>query len=292
MYWASGMFGLFMIVAVIALSLLLARGARPRAALWLALLAASVAIAAFLSQFAFIYHRMPVGWIVVLALSAAVVISLFVLVGRSLSWKAGRMIGVAGMLFVTLVLSAFVAMFMPGGERLEPIFKTSAAQIAEDHGFTLLVPPDEEFIADYNPVTELKGEGVSLQYERFTLQERAADGPLGEEALRSLLAAGTLPIGEGSPPITDSAIYEVFEVAGSPAVGVEYEDLMTAEKKNLGVEMVRVLVFERDGAEVRIFSHGHMRYDGQENGQDRYTPVDAMPFEEMLRIAGSLEPVE
>ena len=35
-----------------------------------------------------------------------------------------------------------------------------------------------------------------------------------------------------------------------------------------------------------------MRYDGQENGQDRYTPVDAMPFEEMLRIAGSLEPVE
>lgn len=292
MYWASGIFGLLALVVIVVLARILARSGGQRTMLWLILLALSVATGAFLSQFAFIYHRMPVGWIVILVLAAAVIVTLFVRVGRDLSWRAGRLGGVAGLLVVTLVLSTLVMMFMPMSEQLMPIFKTTAGQIAEDHGFTLLLPPDESFITEYNPITELKGEGVSLEYAGFTLQERTAEGALDAGALRSILDEGTLPIGEGSPPVTDSATYEEFEVAGAPALGVEYEDTMAAEKQNLGLEAVRVLVFERDGVEVRIFSHGYMRYEGQESGEERYTPVDAMPFEDMLAIAESLEPIE
>ena len=69
------------------------------------------------------------------------------------------------------------------------------------------------------------GKGVSLEYQGFTIKERQADGSLDETVLRSILAEGTSPIGEGGT-----------------------------------------------GAE------------------ERCTPVDAMPFEDMLGIAESLQP--
>ena len=202
------------------------------------------------------------------------------------------MFGVVGFLVATLVLSTLALMFLPMGGLLRPVFETAAGQIADENGFVLLLPPGEEFITEYNPVGEIEGEGVSLEYRGFTIQERSAEGALDSDALRSILAEGTSPIGEGGPPITSSASYETFEVSGSPALGVEYDDSMAAEKQNLGVEKVRALVFERDGVEVRIYSHGWMEYEGGTGVEERYTPVDAMSFDDMLAIAGSLEPLE
>lgn len=291
-FWVSGVFALIAVAVVVVLARVIARGGGPRTSLWLALLALSVVLGSFLASIAAVYHRMPVGWIAILVLAAAVLVALFVRVGRDLSWHVGRLFGVAGLLVATLVLATLAMMFLPMGGLLIPVFETAAAQIADENGFTLLLPPGEEFITDYNPIREIDGEGVSLEYKGFTIQERNAEGALDEDALRSVLDEGTSPIGDGGPPIPGSATYEVFEVGNDPALGVEYDDSMAAEKQSLGVETVRVLALERDGVEVRIYSHGWMEYEGGTGAQERYTPVDAMPFEEMLAIARSLEPLK
>ena len=260
----------------------------PRTGLWAGLLVVIVVAVSFAAQIVSIYYRPPIGWLIALALAAVGAVALFIRIGRDVQWRGSRVAAVVGMLVVADITLVLAMIALPFGSMLVPLFEASAQQMAEADGFDILLAPDETMFTEYKPITKLDadaGGGVQVQYEHFTLLERKADGPLDHTALGRVLASGVDPLVTGGPRITDDAAYTETTVDGRPALGVEYADRNAVEKQGMAHESVRVLAFERDGVEVRIFSHGWQRFDPDTGA---YTQVDALSFDELLRIAASL----
>jgi hypothetical protein len=130
--------------------------------------------------------------------------------------------------------------------------------------------------------------GLSVQYERFFLQERRASGLLDEAALRALVPVGEDPMRWHRPGIPADAVYTVTSVSGRPALAVEYRYQADAGKPGSETTTARLLVFEIDGVEVRMLSESHLQYQPNET----YEHVDALGVDELVAIAETLAPVE
>lgn len=286
-----GVVALAILAGAVVLGWFVAKGGSPRTALWCVLLGVATAATLFVAQIVQIYSRPPAVWLIALAVGLIAMVALFIRIGADTSWKGARIVALVGMVLVVIVAFVFSAMAMPTGNLFVPLFELRAQQMAEAQGFEVLLAPDEQMFTEYLPVTEITSAdgGVQIQYERFTLVERAVEGGLGEEELHAVLAPGTEPLGPGSARVEQDARYETTFVQGGLALIANYADRSTAEKGSLGIEEIRVLAFARDGVLVLIYSHGWMDYEPE---GESYTPVDALSADELVRIAESLAPLE
>lgn len=256
--------------------------------LWCLLLGVIIGGTLFVAQIVQIQYRPTAVWLIALVVGLIAAVVLFILIGKDVGWKGGRIAALVGMGLVVIVAFVFSAMAMPTGDLFVPLFEERAQQMAKAQGFEVLLAPDEQLFTEYLPVEEVgSGDGVQIQYERFTLVERAVDGALDHEGLREVLAEGTDPLSVGGPSVTGDAAYLDVVVSGTPGIVVEYKDRSTAEKGSLGIEDIRALALARDGVLVIVYSHDWMEY---EPSDDSYTPVDALSAEELVRIAESLQP--
>jgi len=287
----SGVVALAILAGAVALGWFVAKGGRPRTALWCLLLGVATAVSLFVAQIVQIQYRPTAVWLVALAAGLVAVVALFVRIGADVSWDRTRVIALVGMVLVVLVAFVFSAIAMPTGDLFIPLFETRAQQMADAQGFDVLLAPDEQMFTEYLPITEVESAdgGVQIQYERFTLVERAVDGALSLEGMRAALAPGTEPLGPGSVRVEQDARYDTTIVDGMPALIVEYKDRSSAEKGSLGIEDIRVLAFAPDGVLVILYSHGWMQYEPED---ESYTPVDALSADELVGIAESLTPLE
>ena len=281
---------LVILAGAVALGWSVAKAGGPRTWLWCLLLGVVIAGSLFVAQIVQIQYRPTAVWLIALAAGLIAAVVLFILIGKDVGWKGGRIAALVGMVLVVIAAFVFSAMAMPAGDLFVPLFEDRAQQMAEEQGFELLLAPDEPMFTEYLPVEEVgSGDGVQIQYERFTLAERAVDVPVDSIKLREFLGESVEPLGEGAPAIPGDAVYTEVAINGAPGLVAEYEDRSTAEKGSLGIEDVRVLAFARDGVLVTIYSHGWMEY---EPSDDSYTPVDALSADELVKIAESLEPAE
>lgn len=283
-----GVVALLILAGAAALGWFVARGGRRWTGLSCILLGVSTAVTLTIVQIVQIHYRPPAMWLIALAAGAAAMMVLFVRIGADVGWARSRVIALVGMVLVVMLAYLFTAIAMPPGDLFVPLFETRAQQMAEEQGFQVLLAPDDRMFTEYMPITEVEppGEGVIIEYERFTLAEREAEGALDEEALRTILAPGAEPLGPGSVRIESDASYRSITVDGAPALIVESKDRTSAEKGLLGVEDIRMLAFSRDGVLVTVYSHGWMKYEPD----GTYTPVDALSADELVRVAASLRP--
>lgn len=292
MYIAVAAIALVALVGLVLLVRFISKG-DGRIALWAVFLALATIIASLLVQIASIYYRIPVGWLVVVAVSVLVVGTLFWLVGRSVGWHAPRVVAVVALVLLSLVTLTFVMIAIPFGGVFLPLFEIRAQQIAEVNGFDVALPADAEMNIDAGmPVSATADDkGVAVSYKRFNLVERKADGELGYAELEQLMAPGEYPVGDIGPgsAIPEDAEYTELEVDGQPALGVSYR-AVTEEKADelTGTDGINVLVLDRDGVVVTLYSQGYMEY--QPDGS--YTPRAPLSFEELAGIAESLAPVD
>lgn len=174
------MAALFAVVALVilagaaALGWLVAKGGRPRTGLLCVLLGLIIAATLFVAQIVQIQYRPTVPSLVALGAGLIAMMALFIAIGRDVGWKGARLAALAGMMAVVVVAFVFIAMAMPSGDLFVPLFESRAQQMAEEQGFEVLLARDEAMFTEYLPVTEMgPGDGVQIQYERFTLVERA-----------------------------------------------------------------------------------------------------------------------
>lgn len=294
----QGATGVIAVVSVIALAALaaavflgrsVARSGGPKTWVWVVLLAVMGVVTMFVGQAASVNYRMPLGWIVGLAVSVVILVGLFVRVGLDVKWQTGKIVALVGVLITANVALVAVMMVAPLGPLMVPLFQARAQQIGDAFGFEALLPSDEPMFTEYLPVDTLAKpvEGLAVQYEKFTLQESKAADPLSESDLREILAPGVDPLGVGGPPIPDDARYTVMEVRGNPALGVEY--VLPPEKAigGVGFETIHVLAFELDGVGVRMLARNGTEY--QPDGSNE--PYSALSLDSLAKIAETLEPI-
>lgn len=265
----------------------------PRVALWAALLVMATMIAAVLAQMASIYYKTPIGWIVAVAASLMVWVVLFWIVGAAVGWKVSHVVALVALVLLSFVALTVLMIAVPSGTLLTPLFEARAEQIANANDFDVLLPVDAQMNTDAGmPVDDTDdGTGVSVSYGGFVLTERKAASPLGRSDLKKLVSAGAKPVGDIGPgsAIPQDAEYTELEVDGSPALGVSYR-AATEEKMDdlLGTDPINVLVFERDGVEVVLYSQGYLEY--QSDGSS--VPRPPLSLDELTVVGESLEPVD
>lgn len=277
------------LVALVALILLIVflagRGGR-RTALWAVLLTLSAPVTLAVLSLALIYYDVPVWAWAAVGACAIGVIALFVLLGRSVKWKAAPVVAAVALLPVAVVLGTLVLMVIPTAPTA--LLEVRAQQIARANGFTAYLPPDEQMQADYQPVNALPepDAGLSIEYERFLLQERKAEGPLTTEDLEALVAPGATPISDRQP-LPDDVTTSEETVQGNPAIWASYVDMPpeSIEKPEEG-EPTTLLAFGLEGVEVILWSTTW--YDCAPNGE--CTEMPPLTAEELVAIADTLAP--
>lgn len=276
------------IVAFILLVVFLAKRGGPRTILWALLLPAAATLTLVALSLAMIYYEVPLwAWAAVAACVIGLVV-VFVLLGRSVQWKALPVVAAVALVPVAVTLGTLVLMVIP----LAPtaLLEARAQQIAEANGFTAYLPPDEQMQADYQPVNALPepDAGLSIEYERFLLQQRKADPPLTAEDLEALVAPGATPIGDRQPLPADVTTTDQT-VQGNPAIWAAYVDVPpeAMDKPGEGGEPTTLLVFGLDGVEVILWSTTW--YDCTPDGE--CTEMPPLTAEEFVSIADTLEPV-
>jgi hypothetical protein len=287
---------LALVASVVALVWFTVRGVAPEerggVAIRAVVFIAVVFIAFVASMLAPIFYRIPSGVVaglVVLWVAAGLAAAWLV---RALDRGAKTYARVAGMLIATILAATALMMVSPLGAPVA-LFEVRAAQIAEASGFGLLVPEGAEMITDYLPVTALAAPdaGVSIEYERFTLQERPAKGEAAEADLRALVAPGESPLGQAE--VSRDASVTALTVKGRPAVGVTFVQVPkeAAVKPMSSADTATVLVCQVDGVDVRLESHATDRYSGpREGGGANFEHVPALSVAELAAIAETLAP--
>lgn len=286
------------LAAVVGLVWVISKAGSPRTALWAALLALSLALGMLLLSVASVYYKMPVGWIVALVAAAAVVGSLFVLVGKSVSWKAPRVLALVGLIAATVIAMTVVLITMPFGGLVLPIFEIRGQQIAENVGINALYASDYKLRMDYMPIDVIGNppEGLYIQYEDFDVQERKPDSEMAKADLEDILAAGKQPF-DFEMSIPPNATYTELEVSGRPALGVEFAEGAAGGPPKSGEPLgkqstIRIIVFGKDGVDVRIMSQGQLRYAGGSGRNETYDFVAPRTYDELVAIGESLAPLK
>lgn len=292
--WAGIAIGLAALAGLVLLGRYVATGGT-RVGGALMLLVIGVSVTFVLAQLLGIYYRIPLAMVFVLVALLGVVGWLIVEVGRGIAWERKRLAALVGMLISSTVLVTLLMIALPAGGLLMPLFKVRAVQIAEANGFTALLVPDEPIGRDEGlPVDVLATPqpGLWITYKTFVLAEWKAGGSLAGDEMRALLAPGKDAMMPNGYRVSSDAVYESLTVGGAPALGVEFEDSGMDEKGRLGggKPLIHVLLFERDGVQVRLLSDSRMVYQGAPHGIEAYSWQPALSFEELAAIGESLEP--
>ena len=277
------------LVAVILLIVFLAGRGGPRTVLWAVLLTLATPVTLAVLSLALLYYEVPLWAWVAVGACAIGVIALFVLLGRSVQWKAAPVVAAVALLPVAVVLGTLVLMVIPTAPTA--LLEVRAQQIAAANGFTAYLPPDEQMaVASGTPVNALPepDAALSIEYERFLLQQRKADAPLTAADLEALVAPGATPIGDRQP-LPDDVTTTEETVQGNPAIGAAYVDAPpeAMDKSGEEGEPTTLLVFGLDGVEVILWSTTW--YDCTPDG--KCTEMPPLTAEDMVAIADTLEPV-
>lgn len=277
--------GVIALAGLAALIYFLGRGAGPERSrvTWLAV---GFVVASFLSVVALnlvsVLYEIPPLLIAGIAVVVALLVGLFVLIGRAVSWRAGKVVALVGVLITSYILFAAIAMSGIGGDDLmQPLYRTTIKQMADDMGFVALLPANEPLITDMLPVTEIPepDRGIGLAFGEFQIDERKAGESTSESDLEALVAPGEEPVG-GFRIASKFQSQEDRVVQGEPAVAVSYVETAPPGRAT-------VLVFVLDGVEVRMASMGYERLtDGE------WVTHPALTIDELVAIADTLEPVE
>ncbi len=277
--------GVLALAGLAALIHVLGRGAGPERSrvTWLAVgfVAASFLSVVALNLVSVLYEISPL-LIAGIAVVVTLLVGLFVLIGRAVSWRAGKVVALVGVLITSYILFAAIAMSGIGGDQLmQPLYRTTIKQMADDMGFVALLPSDEPLITDMLPVTEIPepDRGIGLAFEEFQMEERKAEGSANESELEALVVPGEEPVAGFRIP-SKFQTQEDREVQGEPAVAVSYVETAPPGRAT-------VLVFVLEGVEVRMVSMGYERLT---EGERVIHP--ALTVDELVAVADSLEPVE
>lgn len=238
------------------------------------------ALASYLS----VYYVKPLGWVLAVAACAAVVIALFVTLGRGLRWEPLRVLALVGLGLVSMVLFGTLALALSGVVQPPLPYTTRARQIAEANGFGVLMPPGEQLQTDSLPIDPLPppDAGVSLVYEHFTLEERKAGSGSAKGALEDRLRAA-LTEGATEAKVTTTT------VLGAPAVFAEYRIAPREGAQGAAYapkfQRETKLIFELGGVEVRLRSFSFERLIGGE-----FVPFPSLTTSDLAAIARTLKP--
>jgi hypothetical protein len=278
--------GLVAIVAFILLVVFLAKRGGPLTVLWALLLPSAATLTLVVLSLASVYYVVPVwAWAAVGACVIGLVV-VFVLLGRSVKWKAAPVVAAVALVPVAITLGTLVLLVIP----LAPtaLLEVRAQQIAEANGFTALLPPDQEMQVSYQPVNALPepDAGLSIEYVDFLLQERASAGPMTAEDLEALVAPGATPISDRQP-LPDDVTTSEQTVQGNPAIWASYVDIPpeAMEKPEEG-EPTTLLAFGLEGVEVVLWST--TSFDCASDGE--CTEIPPLTAEELVAIADTLAP--
>lgn len=282
------------VVALLALIVWLVRlvskgAARPTRTVWLS---AAFAVVAFVSVGVFaaasINYRMPAIWSAAVAAVLVALVILAAAIGRELSWDIRRLIALAGIFLVASLAFGTLMTAGVGNVVLRRLYSARVTQIAQESGFTALMPANEELPTDMLPVDEIPGpdQGVVMEYSGFQIQERKASAEMTQDDLLEILAPGATPRDDTVVP--DDARITTLTVAGRPAVAASFTHRPGgAVVKASATETVAMLVTVIDGVEVRLWLGGMEKLiDGEWKLYGAFTP------DELVAIAESLEPVK
>jgi hypothetical protein len=245
----------------------------------------AIAIGASIWSLASVYYATPASWIAAIGLSGLAVVILFGLVGADVGWRPLVAVALVGLSVVTFVLVLALGLngVLPGSQPSTQLLDVRAAQIAQADGFTVLIPASQSFQTDGLPVDALPApdKGVSLSYERFTIEERKAGTGQATGSLEDRLAAAF----PGRPSKTNVT---TPTVQGQPAVTAEFDFLPEtgADFSRPTTEHGALVIFVSGRVEVRLMSRSGVR---QNNGRSvRFSNLTA---QELLGIAETLRPV-
>jgi hypothetical protein len=290
------MLGVFLVIGGIALAALagavalvrvIAKGTTGGATRGVVLAAAfvlAVLVTVALASYVSVYYVKPLGWALAVAACVAVLIALFVTIGRGLRWEPLRVLALVGLALLSTVLLGAFAMALSGVVKPPLPYTTRARQIAEANGFGLLMPPGEQLQTDSLPIDPLPAPdaGVSLVYERFTLEERKVGSGSAKGALEDRLRAA---LTERATEVTVTTT----TVMGAPAVLAEYRVAPPegAQGAAYAPEFQREtkLIVELGDVEVRLRSFSTERESGGE-----FVPFPSLTTAELAAIAETLEP--
>ena len=234
-----------------------------------------------------ILHELTTGWTVAVVGIVVVLLGLSIAIARAVRWKPLPVLALLGVWVCAFVAVAVFAMTGISESLMVPVFQTTIQQMAEEAGFTALVPPGYDLDLDEgNPLSAIDepGGGLEIRYEDLTLAERPAAGTLDD--LEALVAPGGAPIsGVRVPSGTD---VEETSVLGHPAFGVTLDNTPWASAAKPGGESATVLVTIIDDVEVRLVSFGHP--NTQPDGTS--STVEALTVGELAELAESLESLE
>lgn len=228
--------------------------------------------------------RIPVGWLIGMAASAAITVVLAIMLGREVRWRVAGI--VAGVMLFMIGSTAFGAIMTANlwPEIPRALYDARMQQIADAYGFTPFVPADERLPTDMLPVEAVSArEAMVLSYQPFRILERQADEdePSADE-LRAVLAAGEAPFGDIEVP--DHAEYTDLDIQGRPAAGVEFESQGPATMDSAKRETVAMLAVVLDGTLVVMSSNA---YESLIDGE--WVPFEAVPVVDLARTADRLE---
>ncbi len=277
---------LIALVALILLVVFLAKRGGPRTVLWAVLLVVAMPVSLAVLSLALLYYQAPLWAWAALGACAIGVIVLFVLLGRSVKWKALPVTAAVALVPLGAIMGTIVLMIVPAAPTA--LLEVRAQQIAEANGFTALLPADQEMQADYQPVNALPAPdaGLSIEYERFLLQERQAEGPLTAEDLQALVAPGQTPIRDRQP-IPEDVTSTEETVQGNSAIWASYIDVPPEAMGKPGEEeATTLLAFGLDGVEVILRSTTW--YDCAPGGE--CTEMPPLTADELVAIADTLAP--
>lgn len=236
---------------------------------------------------ALINYRIPIGWILAILACAAVLVALIFAIGRDVDWVAGRMVALLGLFLVASFVFGAVMTAGVGNAMLQDLYVIRVKQIAEEAGFTPLMPTGEELPTDTLPVDELPGpdQGLVIEYNGFQVQERKAAARMTEDDLLALVAPGESF--REDTVIPEETRMTTLTVDGAPAVALQFVGRppgATVKQPAAATEMVTILVTVVHGVEVRLWSGGMEKLvDGEWKLYGAFTP------NELAEIAESME---
>jgi len=229
--------------------------ARPRVRALAAAVAVLTALNIVITNFSSIYYTRPLWLTALLVMGWVGLFALIILLTRTIRPYRGKVFLLGSLLLATLICAGIVLIVWPFGTPTG-LFLTRAEQIADASGFTAIVPAGEDLdVIAGLPVDSLPApeEGLSMNYERFVLQERKADAPMSEADLLAIVAPGETPLGGATVP--DDAEISVVSVNGRTAVAATFDPAPEASSKpGFAGEPVVILVLEMDGVDVRLES--------------------------------------
>lgn len=215
-----------------------------------------------------------------IAVVALLFIGLSAYLGVLLGWKWKGILKVVGMFSAMVLVAGLLSMYMTAWDLPQ---LTAAEQIAEEYGFTVLLPQGWELSDGYWPVTALEDQkALKLDYVKFQLVESAAEGDLDPDDLRAIVGPGKTVFEEVRVPST--AEVTVTQVNGRPALYVEFSATPPEVEKGAKSENGVLFATQVEDDLVVIWNSTAMLWE-----RDMTETPEPFTEEDMVDIVESLE---